>query len=58
MATIAFVVTDRLSLSLFFSKTEPFDTRNDLMGFDSSSIKWGEDLFKHYKENSIEIKNL
>ncbi len=57
-ATIAFVVTDRfLSLSLFF-KNGTFDTRNDLMGFDSSSIKWGEDLFKHYKENSIEIKNL
>jgi len=57
-ATIAFVVTNRfLSLSLFF-KNGTFDPRNDLMGFDSSSIKWGEDLFKHYKENSIEIKNL
>lgn len=31
---------------------------NDLMGFESSSIKWGEDLFKYYKENSIEIKNI
>ena len=57
-AKIAFVVTDRfLSLSLFF-KNGTFDPRNDLIGFDSSSIKWGEDLFKHYKENSIEIKNL
>ena len=57
-AKIAFVVTDRfLSLSLFF-KNGTFDPRNDLVGFDSSSIKWGEDLFKHYKENSIEIKNL
>ncbi len=57
-AKIAFVVTDRfLSLSLFF-KNGTFDPRNDLIGFDSSSIKWGEDLFKHYKEISIEIKNL
>ncbi len=57
-AKIAFVVTDRfLSLSLFF-KNGTFDPRNDLIGFDSASIKWGEDLFKHYKENSIEIKNL
>lgn len=57
-AKVAFVVTDRfLSLSLFF-KNGTFDPRNDLIGFDSASIKWGEDLFKHYKENSIEIKNL
>lgn len=57
-AKIAFMVTDRfLSFSLFF-KNGTFDPRNDLIGFDSSSIKWGEDLFKYYKENSIEIKNL
>ncbi|MGB4162052.1 MAG: winged helix-turn-helix domain-containing protein [Methanosarcina flavescens] len=57
-AKIAFVITDRfLSLSLFF-KNGTFDPRNDLIGFDSSSIKWGEDLFKYYKENSIEIKSL
>lgn len=57
-AKIAFVVTDRfLSLSLFF-KNGTYDPRNDLIGFDSSSVKWGEDLFKYYKENSIEIKNL
>lgn len=57
-AKIAFVITDRfLSLSLFF-KNGTYDPRNDLMGFESSSIKWGEDLFKYYKENSIEIKNI
>lgn len=57
-ARVAFVVTDRFtSLSLFY-KNGTFDPRNDLVGFDSSSIKWGEDLFKHYKESSIEIKNL
>ena len=57
-AKIAFMVTDRFtSLSLFY-KNGTFDPRNDLVGFDSPAIKWGEDLFKHYKENSIEIKNL
>ncbi|AKB17250.1 winged helix-turn-helix domain-containing protein [Methanosarcina sp. WWM596] len=57
-AKVAFVVTDRfVSLSLFF-KNGTFDPRTDLVGFDSSSIKWGEDLFKHYKENAVEIKNL
>lgn len=57
-AKVAFVVTDRfVSLSLFF-KNGTFDPRTDLVGFDSTSLKWGEDLFKHYKENSIEIKTL
>ena len=57
-AKVSFAVTDSfLSLSIFF-KNGTFDTRNDLVGFDSYSIKWGEDLFKHYKENSIEIKSL
>ena len=55
---ISFSVTNRFfSLSLFF-KNGTFDPRSDMVGFDSSSIKWGEDLFKHYKENSIEIKSL
>jgi predicted transcriptional regulator len=57
-AKIAFVATDRfVSVSLFF-KNGAYDPRSDLVGFDSSAIKWGEDLFKHYKENSIEIKSL
>jgi len=55
---VSFGVTDRFfSLSLCF-KNGTYDPRSDLVGFDSSSIKWGEDLFKHYKENSIEIKSL
>jgi predicted transcriptional regulator len=55
---LSFSVTNRFfSLSLFF-KNGTFDPWSDIVGFDSSSIKWGEDLFKHYKENSIEIKTL
>ena len=57
-AKISFGITDRFfSLSLFF-ENGTFDPRNDLVGFDLSSIKWGEDLFKYYKEKSIEIKSL
>ena len=57
-AKVSFIVSDRfMSLSLFF-KNGTFDPRSDLVGFDSSAVKWGEDLFKHYKENSIEIKSL
>ena len=57
-ATVSFGVTDRFfSLSLFF-KNGTFDPRSDLVGFNSASIRWGEDLFKHYKEKSIEIKSL
>jgi len=57
-AKIAFVVTDRFfSLSLFY-KNETFDPRNDLVGFDTTSIKWGEELFNHFKENSVEIKTI
>lgn len=57
-AKVAFVVTDRfMSLSLFFNNGT-YDPRSDLVGFDSSSIKWGEELFKHYKDNAVEIKSL
>ena len=57
-AKVSFAVTDLfISLSLFF-KNGTFDPRSDLVGFDSSAIKWGEDLFKHYKDNSIEIKSI
>jgi predicted transcriptional regulator len=57
-ARVSFGVTDRFcSLSLFF-ENGTYDPRSDLVGFDPSSIKWGEDLFNHYKEKSIEIKGL
>lgn len=53
---IAFAVTDRfLSLSLFL-KNGIYDPRDDLMGFDSTAIKWGKDLYKYCMERSIEVK--
>jgi predicted transcriptional regulator len=57
-AKVSFGVTDRFfSLSLFYNNGT-FDPSTDLVGYDSLSIKWGEDLFSHYKERSIEIKSL
>jgi len=57
-AKMTFVVTDHvLSLSLFF-KNGCFDFQNDLMGFDSCAVKWGESLFEFYRDNSIEIISL
>ncbi|VVB92178.1 Methanogenesis regulatory protein FilR1 [uncultured archaeon] len=55
---LAFVVTSKfLSLSLFF-KNGTFDAQRDLISFDKSALKWGEELFKYYKERSEEIKRL
>lgn len=55
---LAFVVTNKfLSLSLFF-KNGTFDTQRDLISFDKPALKWGEELFKYYKNRSEEIKSL
>ncbi len=55
---LAFVVTNKfLSLSLFF-KNGTFDAHRDLISFDKSALKWGEELFKYYEERSEEIKSL
>lgn len=49
---IAFVVTDVfLSMSLFFAP-DSYDPRDDLVGYDASALKWGDDLFEHYKKIS------
>lgn len=53
---IAFVTTDTfLSLSLFFNNGT-FDSNNDLISYDKSALKWGEDIFNYYKILSHEIK--
>ncbi|MBN2111058.1 MAG: winged helix-turn-helix domain-containing protein [Methanosarcinaceae archaeon] len=50
--SVAFVVTDQFfSMSLFFSNGS-YDPRHDLVGYDASAIKWGNDLFNYYKEQS------
>lgn len=55
---LAFVVTNSfLSISLFF-KNGTFDAHRDLISFDKSALKWGEELFKYYEKRSEDIKSL
>lgn len=52
---VAFTVTDIfLSLGLFH-KNGTYDTHRDLISFEESAIKWGEDLFNYYKKRSEKI---
>ncbi|WP_340820095.1 winged helix-turn-helix domain-containing protein [Methanolobus sp. WCC4] len=55
---IAFVVTDVFfSLSLFFTP-EAYDPRDDLVGYDASALKWGDDLFEHYRKMSRSVTSI
>ncbi|WP_406660415.1 winged helix-turn-helix domain-containing protein [Methanolobus sp. ZRKC3] len=55
---LAFVVTDYFfSLSLFYENGS-YDPRSDLVGYDESSIKWGEEIFEYYRRRSRRIVSL
>ncbi len=55
---LAFVVTDVFfSMSLFFNQ-DTYDPMDDLVGYDESALKWGCDLFEHYKEVSRKITSI
>jgi predicted transcriptional regulator len=55
---LAFVVTDYFfSLSLFYVNGS-YDQRNDLVGYDESSVEWGEKLFEYYRRRSRKIASL
>ncbi|MDK2911476.1 MAG: hypothetical protein PWR29_433 [Methanolobus sp.] len=57
-ARLAFVVTDYFfSLSLFYANGS-YDPRNDLVGYDESALKWGNDLFEYYKGMSRKITSI
>lgn len=57
-ARVAFVVTDYFfSLSLFYANGS-YDPRNDLVGYDESALKWGNDLFEYYKGMSRKITSI
>ena len=52
----AFATTDQFfSLALNTINGNFYDHKNDLIGVDQTSIKWGESLFEYYKERSTEI---
>ncbi|WP_407355099.1 helix-turn-helix transcriptional regulator [Methanolobus sp. WCC5] len=55
---LAFVVTDVFfSMSLFFNP-DTYDPRDDLVGYDSSALKWGTGLFDHFKGISRKIVSI
>ncbi|MDW7731587.1 MAG: winged helix-turn-helix domain-containing protein [Methanolobus sp.] len=55
---VAFVVTDQFfSMSLFFSNGS-YDPRHDMVGYSASAIKWGNDLFDYYREQSRRVTSI
>lgn len=55
---LACIATDvYFSISLFY-KNGVFDSRNDLVGFDKSTLLWGDELFKHYIKRAEKISHL
>jgi len=55
---IAFAVTDVFFSISLCSTNGHFDALTNLMSFEKPALKWGEELFDYYKENSIEISRL
>jgi predicted transcriptional regulator len=54
----SYVVTDSyFSISLFYN-SGVFDSKNDVVSFDSSARKWGERIFTHYQKQSKKIVSL
>lgn len=54
-ARLAFAVTDSIISISLCSKSGKFDALTNLISARPSAIKWGEDLFEHYKQNSRKI---
>jgi len=58
---VAFATMNSLDEQFFsFSlnyKNGHYDTKNDLIGFDPASVKWGKDLFQYYLSRSVEIEH-
>ncbi len=55
---VAFTVTDfSLSLGLFL-KNGNYDVYHDIVSFDATAIKWGEELFRYYQERSEKIHDV
>ena len=56
-ARLALAVTDSfLSVSLYH-KDGGFDAQTNLMSFEESALKWGEELFEYYRRQSKEVKS-
>jgi len=53
---VGLTITDKyLSLGLFKKDTHLYDSSSDLFSSDRRAVKWGEDLFRYYKERSTKL---
>lgn len=55
-ARFAFAVTDTFVSMSLYHKNGYFDPMTNLMSFEKSALKWGEELFDQYLKRSTEIK--
>jgi predicted transcriptional regulator len=54
----SFVVSDSyFSISLFYN-TGVFDSKNDVVSFDPTALKWGDRIFSYYQKQSKRIVSL
>lgn len=53
----AAAITDRFVFLCFFDKDQRFDLQY-IMSFDESALKWGEELFQYYTNQSTPVTNL
>jgi len=52
---LAFTVTDSLLSLGLFDNRGVYDTNQDLMSYEKSALKWGDDLFKYFKKQSRKV---
>ncbi|MDD1717179.1 MAG: DUF1724 domain-containing protein, partial [Methanoregulaceae archaeon] len=58
---VGLTVTDKyISLGLFKTDGKLYDSSSDLFSGNAPAVKWGEDLFRYYRERSqlLEIDKL
>lgn len=54
---VGLTVTDKyLSLGLFKKDTNLYDSSSDLFSSDPGAVRWGENLFRFYKERSTKLE--
>lgn len=54
---LAFAVTDTFASISLYHINGDFDSQTNLMSFEKTARKWGEELFEHYRQMAKEIKN-
>ncbi len=53
---VCFAVTDFFLSIRFFMKDGTYDFYQNILSFDKSAVKWGEDLFRYYEMRSKKVR--